>query len=306
MRVRKSAIGSVIDIVLDLPARLRDARDQTLVSDVAQADAAQAELAVVRTRTTAALAAVVVARRVLARTRLLDTLGSLGHLLVRLRIFEGSVALFVFSRLRLGVCLRVLFLQLLQRGLLGFRLRLPLLLADRGRFGLGLGGPGRAIREWEAEGVEQGVALLVGFRRRGEDDVEAAHLVDGVVVDLREDDLLAYAERVVAAPVELDRQAAEVADPWDRDRDQAVEELVHARAAQRHGDADRVALTQLELRDRLARPADVRVLPGDRRELLGRSLEDPGLALGVADAHVHRDLLESRRLHRGRVAEAAD
>src|SRR3954449_5259652 len=79
MRVRKSAIGSVIDIALDLPARLLDARDETLVSDVPQADTAEAELAEVRTRTTAALAAVVVARRVLRGARLLYTLGSLSH-----------------------------------------------------------------------------------------------------------------------------------------------------------------------------------------------------------------------------------
>src|SRR5436305_12163294 len=74
MRVRKSAMGSVIDIVLDLPARLLDARDQTLVGDGSQADAAEAELAEVRARATAALAAVVVARRVLRRAALLYTL----------------------------------------------------------------------------------------------------------------------------------------------------------------------------------------------------------------------------------------
>src|SRR3954447_3133917 len=151
MRVRKSAIGSVIDMTLDLPARLLDAGDQTLVSDVAQADAAQAELAVVRTRTTAALAAVVVARRVLARTRLLDTLGSLGHLLVRLRIFEGSVALFILRWLRLGVCLRVLFLQLLQRGGLGICLGLALLLRDGRRRRSLLGSARGAVDEREAE-----------------------------------------------------------------------------------------------------------------------------------------------------------
>src|SRR4051794_29791685 len=78
MRVRKSAIGSVIDIA-GLPARLLHARDEALVRDLAQADAAQPELAVVRTGTTAALAAVVVARRILVRTRLLDDLRGLGH-----------------------------------------------------------------------------------------------------------------------------------------------------------------------------------------------------------------------------------
>src|SRR4051795_5833623 len=74
MRVRKSAIGSVIDIALDLPARLLDAGDQALVGDLAQTDAAQPELAVVRARATTPLAAVVLARLVFRRTRLLYTL----------------------------------------------------------------------------------------------------------------------------------------------------------------------------------------------------------------------------------------
>src|SRR5205085_739090 len=87
-------------------------------------------------------------------------------------------------------------------------------------------------------------------------------------------------------------------------RQQAVEELVRALAAQRHRQADGHALAQLEVRDRLARAADVRLLPGDRRELLLRLLEQLGVLLGVADAHVERDLLDLRRLHYRRVAEA--
>src|SRR5436190_2658286 len=143
--------------------------------------------------------------------------------------------------------------------------------------------------------------------RRGDRDVEAADLVDGVVVDLGEDDLLAQAHRVVAAAVERrGLQAAEVADPRDRDRRQAVEELVGALAAQRDRHADRHALAQLECRDRLAGAADVRLLAGDRRELLGGGVEDLGVLLGIADAHVQRDLLDPRGLHRRRVAEAVD
>src|SRR6478736_5574150 len=179
MRVRKSAIGSVIDI-WDLPARLLDARDQALVRDLAQADAAQPELAEIRTRATAALAAVVVARRVLVRARLLYTLGSLGHLFALLRIFEGSAALFVvLGALRLLVCLRVLLLQLLEGRSLGFRLGLTLLLGDGRRGRSLLGGAGGTVDEREAERFEQGVALLVGLRRRREDDVEPANRVDG-------------------------------------------------------------------------------------------------------------------------------
>src|SRR5919205_625155 len=55
MRVRKSATGSVID--MRSPARLRHAGDEALVGELAQADPAQAELAVHRARAPAAPAA---------------------------------------------------------------------------------------------------------------------------------------------------------------------------------------------------------------------------------------------------------
>src|SRR3978361_1243382 len=63
MRVRKSAMGSVIDI--GLPARLRESGDVTVVGHLAQADPAEAELAEVRAGAAAPLAAIVVTRLVL-------------------------------------------------------------------------------------------------------------------------------------------------------------------------------------------------------------------------------------------------
>jgi hypothetical protein len=51
-----------------------------------------------------------------------------------------------------------------------------------------------------------------------------------------------------------------------------VEELVHALAAQRDLDADRHALAQLELRDRLLGLADHRLLAGDELHLGGGRL----------------------------------
>src|ERR1700752_1840344 len=51
--------------------------------------------------------------------------------------------------------------------------------------------------ERHAEGLEQRVRLGVGLGGRGDRDVETAHRVDRVVVDLGEDDLLADAEVVV-------------------------------------------------------------------------------------------------------------
>src|SRR5215212_11280676 len=76
MRVRKSAIGSV---TVSLPARLGHARDEALRRQLAQADPAQAELAVHGARAAAAAAAGVLTGLVLGAACLADALGGLGH-----------------------------------------------------------------------------------------------------------------------------------------------------------------------------------------------------------------------------------
>src|SRR5690349_15559808 len=129
--------------------------------------------------------------------------------------------------------------------------------------------PVAVAAERQADGQQQRTGVVVGLGGGRDRHVETADLLNVVVVDLREDDLLAHAERVVAAAVERARvQSAEVADARERDRDEPVEELVHARTAKRDLRADRHALADLELRDRLARTADLRALAGDRRQLL--------------------------------------
>src|SRR4051794_17966953 len=174
MRVRKSAMGSVID--MRSPARLRHAGDVAVVRELAQADPAQAELAVHGARAATAAAPRVLAGLVLGGALLAHPLGGLRHGGRQLLRGDGVVV-----------------------------------------EGLEAGRPALA-GERHAEGVEQRERLRVGPRRRGERHVETAHLVDLVVIDLREDDLLADAHRVVAAPVERARvEAAEVADPRDRD-----------------------------------------------------------------------------------------
>src|SRR5215210_568536 len=80
IRVRKSAMGSVIDIVPPaLPARLRHAGDVAVVGEVAQADPAQAELAVDGAGPAALAAARIRPRLVLRRARHARDLGGLGH-----------------------------------------------------------------------------------------------------------------------------------------------------------------------------------------------------------------------------------
>src|SRR3954471_21803727 len=71
-------------------------------------------------------------------------------------------------------------------------------------------------RERQAQGVEQREGLGVRLGGGGDRDVETADLVHGVVVDLREDDLLLDAHGEVPTAVEgLRVQAAEVAQARD-------------------------------------------------------------------------------------------
>src|SRR3954462_6748605 len=88
IRVRKSAMGSVID--MRSPARLRHAGDEALARELAQADAAQPELAVHRTRAPAAPAAAVRPRGVLGRAVGPHDHGCLGHLLSVLLVYAAA------------------------------------------------------------------------------------------------------------------------------------------------------------------------------------------------------------------------
>src|SRR5690606_27686525 len=134
--------------------------------------------------------------------------------------------------------------------------------------------------------------------------VEAADAVDLVLVDLGEDRLLRDTEGVVAVAVELlRRQAAEVADAGQGERDQAVQELPRAVTAEGDVRADGLALAQLELRNRLLRLGHDGLLAGDRREVCDRTLDDLAVAGCLADAGVDDDLDDAGNLHDVRVTE---
>src|SRR5580698_1970759 len=122
-----------------------------------------------------------------------------------------------------------------------------------------------SLAERHAEVLQQCACAIVVLGGSDDRHVHALRLVHLRVVDLREDELVAQTQRVVATPVEaLRADAAEVAHTRQSHRDQAVEELVHRIAAQRHHRADGHALAQLERRNRLLRFRDDRLLPGNR------------------------------------------
>jgi hypothetical protein len=130
--------------------------------------------------------------------------------------------------------------------------------------------------EREADVTQQRTALGIRLRRGDHGDVEAADAVDPVLVDLVEDRLLLQTEGVVSVAVELlRRQAAEVADAGQGERDQTVQELPGAVAAERDVCADGLSLAQLELRDRLARRGDDGLLA----VILVRSSTAPSITL---------------------------
>ena len=97
-----------------------------------------------------------------------------------------------------------------------------------------------------------------------------------------EHDLLRETEGVVAPTVELLRgQTTEVADARERERQQAVQELPHAVTTEGDVGADRLALTQLELRDGLGGLADLRLLTGDQGQVGDRAVDQLGITGSV-------------------------
>src|SRR5206468_1239093 len=118
--------------------------------------------------------------------------------------------------------------------------------------------------------VVSSVIFYLPTRRRHDGDLHPAQPVDLVVLDLREHELLFEAEREVPAPVEAAlRDALEVTDAWQRDGDELLVEVPHARSAQGDLEADGHADALAEVRDRLLRLRDDRLLAGDLRELTG-------------------------------------
>src|SRR5262245_36211890 len=126
-------MGSVsIGSASSLPARLHHSGDIALVRGLAQAQPAEAELAVVGARPPAPAAAVIAPRLVLGLAGLLDDLRCLGHISLQIRFCQlpaASSSFFLVSFVGFAFCLfltlpalvglRVLGLELLERGLLG-------------------------------------------------------------------------------------------------------------------------------------------------------------------------------------------
>src|SRR5476649_2691873 len=125
-----------------------------------------------------------------------------------------------------------------------------------------------SLPEREVESAQKGARLVVGFRRRANDHVETQYAFSLIVVDFREHDMFLDSHRVVAMTIETLRvERAKIPDSREGDRDQAVEELIHAGLAQGNLRSDRHVLAHLECRDRLAGVGYDRLLARDQGKI---------------------------------------
>src|SRR5689334_3927807 len=155
-----------------------------------------------------------------------------------------------------------------------------------------------SLLEWHAEPRQEAACLVVGAGGRDDRHLEPAQLVDLVVVDLREHDLLAQTERVVAASVEaVDLDAAKVADARQGDVQELVQEVPHAPAPQRRLDAHRLARPELERGDGLPGLDQLGLLAADGGDVTHRGVQRLVVVLGLADADVDDDLVDAGHLH---------
>src|SRR6056297_2749731 len=122
--------------------------------------------------------------------------------------------------------------------------------------------------------IEKRPRLSVSLGCRDYRNIQSRDALDGVVVDLRENDLLGYTEGIVAMPVERVRvHAAKVLNAGQSDVDEAVEEVVHPVTPKRYLRADLHARPNLEVRDGLARLSLYGLLPGDLSHLRDCGIE---------------------------------
>src|ERR1700675_4901601 len=200
IRVRRSAIGSVMLIVRASPTRLRQAWNLTAISRFAQLGARQPEFPVHPARTAGDRAAIALPR------------GSrIARLALQFRLRRGALFRPGLRRpdqlLELGAPLSVFFRYL----------EALLLAHEHVRLGHCL----YLLTERKVESFKERAPVLVVARRGGNGDVHATDLIDLVVLDFGENDLLLDPQAVIAAAVERARaDAAKIPDARNRNAHQ--------------------------------------------------------------------------------------
>ena len=87
----------------------------------------------------------------------------------------------------------------------------------------------------KVKGIQQGSGMPIHFGSGDNGHIEAAYLLNGIVVNLWENDVLCNAHGKVATPVKtLWRHSPEITHPRQGDVNQFGEEIIHPVASQSH------------------------------------------------------------------------
>src|ERR1700690_1039453 len=147
--------------------------------------------------------------------------------------------------------------------------------------------------------LQQTPRLVIRSRRRHDRHIHALQLVNLRVIDLRKNQLIVQAERIVAAPVErLGRNSTKITHTRQNNRYQAIEKFIHAIAAQRNHRPDRHAFANFKGGNRLLCLGDDRLLPCNLAQFVRRRIHDIGVLCRLSHAHVDDNLVQPRNRHR--------
>src|SRR3569623_359919 len=145
---------------------------------------------------------------------------------------------------------------------------------------------------------EKRFGFIVSLRGCRDADVHPAQCIDLVVLDFLEDDLFLDTDVVITATIESTAgYTAKVAHARQRNGNQAVEKLIHLRAAQSHHASDRIPFADLESGDCLACFGHDRFLPGDLTQIAYRMLDHLLIRHRFREPHIQGNLCQARHFH---------
>ena len=159
--------------------------------------------------------------------------------------------------------------------------------------------------EWHAKLFEELAALVVAVGGGDDGYIQAADGIHFIIFDFRKHGLFLEAKGIVSPAVErIGRNAVEVAQAGDHDRDQPVQKFIHHFTAQGYLAADRHALAQLEVGYGFAGFGHDRLAAGDLFHVLHGIVQDSLVLGGASDTHAHHDFYQTWHLMRILVGKA--
>src|SRR5450830_687724 len=155
-----------------------------------------------------------------------------------------------------------------------------------------------SVPEREFKGGEQSFGFVIGLSGCRDADIHTAQRVNLVVFDFRENDLFLDTDVVVTTTIKCTAvHTTEIAYARQSHGNEAIQELVHASAAQGDHRTDRVTFTDFEACDRFAGLGGHWLLAGDLGQVSNCVLENFFIRDSLTNTHVQGDLGQAWNFH---------